>query len=491
LIARVRTFVFSFQTKLVIALTSVIVLALFLAGSVFVVRTRTERRNQALDRVAAASPAIYQQALYALLPQEQDERPFAETIDDLAKEQDVRILLITNMALNADGSGGATAVVDHDTGGQLNGATIQIPGSTTADQQRGFIAWQPTGDIQEHNLTFVAASSGFVTTRGRQLPFRIVLVVKTDTIGSAWVGLLPGLGLAALFALPFATLAAVALARQVAHPVRRLTAASEAMARGDFDQRVELDRDDEVGRLARSFSMMAEHVGRRDAQMRGLLANVSHDLKTPMTSITGYAQALTDDTADAADVKRIGHVIRGEAEHVNAILADLLYLGEIDAGQVITRREDIPLGDVVERSLRHIEPQAKARDVVIKTDLAPDAVLRHVDPDKVERALTNVLENAAKFTPEGGSIAVRGWCENGTAPRRVRCAITNTGSNIPAEDLPRVFDRFFRGDRARRTAAGSGLGLAITKQLVELNAGTVEAANSASGGVTITLSLPG
>ena len=90
-----------------------------------------------------------------------------------------------------------------------------------------------------------------------------------------------------------------------------------------------------------------------------------------------------------------------------------------------------------------------------------------------------------------GTIEVRGWCENGTAPRRVKCAVTNTGSSIPAEDLPRVFDRFFRGDRARRTAAGSGLGLAITKQLVELNAGTVEAANSAEGGVTFTISLPG
>ncbi len=478
--ARLRAFVFSFQTKLVLAVTSVIVLALFLAGAVFVVRTRTERRDQALDRVAAASPAIYQQALYALLPQEEDEHPFAETLDELAERQDVRILLLST-----------GNVVAHDTGGQLTGASIQIPNSTIGDLERGYLAWQPTGDIQEHDLTFVAASSGFVTTRGRELPFRIVLVVKSDTIASAWVGVLPGLGLAALFALPFATLAALALARQVAHPVRRLTAASEAMARGDFSQRVELDRDDEVGRLARSFTVMAEHVGNRDAQMRALLANVSHDLKTPMTSITGYAQALTDDTAGPEDVHHIGQVIKGEAEHVNHLLADLLYLGEIDAGQVVTRREDVPLQAVVERCLRHVEPQAKAKDVEITTQLASDAMLRHVDPDKLERALTNVLENAAKFTPEGGAIEVHGWCENGTGPRRVKCAVTNSGSSISDEDLPRVFDRFFRGDRARRTAAGSGLGLAITRQLVELNAGTIEAKNADSGGVTFTMTLPG
>jgi signal transduction histidine kinase len=479
-IAHLRAFVFSFQTKLVLALTAVILLALFFAGAVFVVRTREERRQQALDRVAAASPAIYQQALFALLPQEANERPFSETLDDLAKQQDVRILLISN-----DG------VVAHDTGAQLNGSGISIPQSTQADLQRGFIAWQPGGEFPEHNLTFVAASSGFITTGRRQLPFRIVLVVKTDTIGSAWVGLLPGLGLAALIALPLATLAAIGLARQVAQPVRKLTAASEAMARGDFSQRVEVGRDDEVGRLARSFTVMAEHVGERDTQMRALLANVSHDLKTPMTSITGYAQALTDGTAGPDDVEHIGRVIKYEAEHVNTLLADLLYLGEIDAGQVVTRHEDVPLDDVVTRCLRHIEPQAKAKDVEINIELAPGAMLRRVDPDKLERALTNVLDNAAKFTPAGGSIEVRGWSENGAGPRRVKCAVTNSGSSIPEQDIPRLFDRFFRGDRARQTSAGSGLGLSITRQLVELNDGSIEAKNAPSGGVTFTLSLPG
>ncbi len=481
--AGLRAVLFSFQTKLVLALTAVILLALFLAGAVFVVRTRDERRHQALDRVAAASPAIYQQALFALMPQEageDDEHSFTHELDELAQQQDVRILL-----LNTDGT------VLHDTGDRLTGLFVDIPSSTRSDLERGFIAWQPGPEMPEHDITLVAASSGIIAPRGRQLPFRIVLAVKTDTIASAWVGVLPGLGLAALIAVPLALIAGLALARQVAQPVRKLTAASEAMARGDFSQRVEVGRDDEVGRLARSFTAMAERVGERDSQMRALLANVSHDLKTPMTSITGYAQALTDGTAGADDAAHIGGVIKGEAEHVNSLLADLLYLGEIDAGQVITRREDVALDDVVARCLRHVEPQAKAKDVDITTSVAADAILHHVDPDKLERAITNVLDNAAKFTPPGGTIDVRGWRENGSTPARVRCAVTNSGSSIPDEDIPRVFDRFFRGDRARRTAAGSGLGLAITRELVELNHGSIEAANAPAGGVTFTLSLPG
>ncbi len=119
-------------------------------------------------------------------------------------------------------------------------------------------------------------------------------------------------------------------------------------------------------------------------------------------------------------------------------------------------------------------------------------MLRQVDPDKLERALTNVLDNAAKFTPAGGAIDVRGWRENGAGPRRVKCAVTQhrRAASRP-RTCPGVFDRFFRGDRARRTSAGSGLGLAITRELVELNGGTIEAANAPSGGVTFTLSLPG
>jgi two-component system sensor histidine kinase BaeS len=476
--ARLRAFLFSFQTKLVIAMTGVILLAILLAGAVFVVRTRDERRQQALDRVAAASPAIYQQAFVALIQQQENEQSFSDALDELASQQDVRILVVDN-----------TGVVFHDTGKSLDGAAIAVPRSNSGDLQRGFVAWEPDESFPEHDLTFVAASGRIVTPGGR-VPFSIILAVKTDTLASAWVGVLPGLGLAGLIAIPLATLAALGLASQVAQPVRKLTAASEALARGDFDQRVEVHRDDEVGRLARSFSTMAEHVGERESQMRALLANVSHDLKTPMTSITGYAQALKDGTAEPGDVARIAEVITEEAQLVNTLLADLLYLGEIDAGQVVTHREDAALEPLVSRCLRRVEPRTREKDITVTVDLSPDATLRDVDPDKLERALTNVMDNAAKFTPYGGEIAVRGWRENGAGPARVVCDVTNSGEGIAPDDLPRVFDRFFRGDRARRTASGSGLGLAITRQLVELNGGTIDARNEPGGGVTFRVSLP-
>ncbi len=477
---RVRHFLFSFQTKLVVAITGVIILAILLAGGVFVVRTRNDKRQQALDHLAAASPAIYQEAIgYARNPAEQDQRSFVEVLDAIAADQNVRVLFVST-----------AGVVLHDTeGDKLTGQTLTVPNTSHTDLQRGFIDWEPTGEFPEHDVTLVTAAGRVTAFGGRDVPFRIVLAEKTTTIAGSWLALLPSLGLAALIAIPIASLAALALARQVAQPVLKLTDASEAMARGDFSKRVELHRDDEIGRLARSFTTMTEHVGRRDQQMRALLANVSHDLKTPMTSITGYAHALTDGTADPADVQHIGGVIADEAQHVNTVLADLLYLGEIDAGEIITRHEDVPLESIVGRCVRRIEPIAQDKAIELAVDLSPEAVLRDVDPDKLERAITNVLENAAKFTPSGGEITVVGRYENGVAPPRVVCEISNTGTTIAEDDLPRIFDRFFRGDRARRTANGSGLGLAITRQLVELNHGSIAAANT-DDGVKFTLTLP-
>jgi signal transduction histidine kinase len=231
---------------------------------------------------------------------------------------------------------------------------------------------------------------------------------------------------------------------------------------------------------------MAERVGQRDAQMRSLLANVSHDLKTPMTSITGYAQSLGDGTAAPGDSARIGDVIKGEAEHVNRLIGDLLYLAEIDAGEVIHVREDVHLATLISRCVRRIEPTARDKSLDITGRVASDLVLIGADEEKLERAFSNVLDNAAKFARHGGSIEVGARREGGSD---VLVEIWNSGEPIPEADLARLFDRFFRSDRARRTAGGSGLGLAIAKELVELHGGLITASNREDG-VTFTIRLP-
>ncbi len=185
-----------------------------------------------------------------------------------------------------------------------------------------------------------------------------------------------------------------------------------------------------------------------------------------------------------------GNIIREEAEHVNRLLGDLLYLAEIDAGQVQPRREDVSLEALLARCVRRIEPVAREKPLAITVRVDPDALLRGVDAEKLERAFANVLDNAAKFTPAGGAISVRGAREQQMGVAATLVEIENTGAPIPEDDLPQLFERFFRGDRSRRTTGGSGLGLAIAKELVELHGGRISAANG-PGSVTVSVRLPG
>jgi signal transduction histidine kinase len=271
---------------------------------------------------------------------------------------------------------------------------------------------------------------------------------------------------------PFAVLLAVLLARQIARPVHQLTAASEAMARGDFDQRVEVGREDEVGRLAKAFSVMAERVGERDTQMRALIANVSHDLKTPMTSIIGYAQALRDGVAD--DTQRAAETIQRQANLAHELLADLLFLSEIDSGQSVRVEQPATAAEAIEGAVSRIRPAAEAKSIELAVEVEQDAGFAGIDVERVIRALTNVLSNAVRFSPEGETVKVVARREGPD----IRLEIENTGPQIDEEDLPHVFERFYRADGQ---TGGHGLGLAIARETIELNGGSIAIENTEAG----------
>jgi signal transduction histidine kinase len=225
--------------------------------------------------------------------------------------------------------------------------------------------------------------------------------------------------------------------------------------------------------------------------MRTLVANVSHDLKTPLTSILGFAQALRDGRIeDEEETRRMGGVIHDEATRLTNRLNDLLYLSELESGQTLLRRDEIDVRRLLEDGVRRIEADVTARDVRLSVEAA-EGVTVSADGPKLERALENVLDNARKYAPSGGEIRVRSYAEAGP-PAHACVEVTNNGAGIPPEELPRLFERFYRRDRTRARegrSGGSGLGLPIARDIVKLHGGTIEA-STADGEITFTIRLP-
>jgi signal transduction histidine kinase len=458
---------FSLQAKLIATFVVVVLVAVVLAGAVFVVIRRNEQEQQALDHVLANSPAIYSEFTRRQL---RGEAPadLSQYVEEAAADYDVRVLLVdvTDFTISTD------------TEGDLTGQQLVLPDEVNVSavrdiRGRAYFSWGPRDDTPGSELVLVGAVSPGPSLRVEER-YWLLLAVPESTIRRAWQGLVPGLIIAALIATPVAVILGVLVSQYISGPLRRLTLASQRVAEGNYDVDVSVDRRDEVGRLSRAFSSMARRVGEAQTQMRMLVANVSHDLKTPLTSILGFSQALRDGAAgNGAEVRRMGTVIHDEASRLSARLNDLLYLSEIDAGQTLLQQDDIDLRRLLEGVIGRIAAQARERNVALDIDLA-EGLSVNADGAKLERALENLLDNARKYTPAGGRIAVRSYVNPGSA-----CIdVTNSAPDLRPGELPRLFERFYRRDRTRAEtgdSAGTGLGLPIARDLIELHGGTLTA----------------
>ena len=216
-------------------------------------------------------------------------------------------------------------------------------------------------------------------------------------------------------------------------------------------------------------------VRRLEKVRKDFVANVSHELRTPLTSIKGYVEALLDGAKDDPEqTLRFLDIILKQTDRLNLILDDLLQLSQIESGQVLFKRDPISLSEVVDRTVALIKPLADKKGHTVTVAMPADLPPVLGDPERLAQVLTNLLENAVKYTPANGSIHVTGHMAGDLPQRMVELSVTDTGLGIPEADRPRVFERFYRVDKARsRELGGTGLGLAIVKHIVEGHGGRV------------------
>jgi signal transduction histidine kinase len=290
---------------------------------------------------------------------------------------------------------------------------------------------------------------------------------------------------AGIIGLVLSVILVIGISRWVTRPLQRVSDAAHAIAAGDYDQRAPESGPREARELAAAFNHMAEQVQRSRQAQHDFLANVSHDLKTPLTSIQGYSQAILDGAA--AEPAQAAQVIHDEAARMRRLVDDLLDLARIESGHTPLRRDRVNLSGLLDSVLANLSIQAGDKQIALvrEVDMLPDLV---GDGDRLAQVFTNLVDNAIAHTPPGGQIAVRAAAESGG----IQIAVSDTGQGIPPEDITRIFERFYQVDKSRSREArkGAGLGLAICKQIVEAHGGHIRAESISGKGASFVVWLP-
>ena len=299
-------------------------------------------------------------------------------------------------------------------------------------------------------------------------------------------------------ALLVSTGVAFLIARSIAKPLRRITTATEEISRGNYEEQLDITSPEEIHRLATSFNAMAREVEASRQAQRDFVANVSHDLKTPLTSIQGFSQAILDGTAASEDSRlRAAQVIHEEVDRMTRLVDDLLDLARIEAGQVVMAREPVALPSLLRDCAEKMALRAQQADVRLEVHSEGELVVAG-DRDRLAQVVSNLLDNALKHTPSGGRITLTArplvveTVKRGEPPVSLaEIAVSDTGEGIPPEDLSRIFERFYRGDKSRgKSGRGAGLGLAIVREIVQAHGGKIGAESVLGLGTRITLTLP-
>jgi signal transduction histidine kinase len=284
------------------------------------------------------------------------------------------------------------------------------------------------------------------------------------------------------------------LSFQITAPLRQLKKAASAIAHGDLSQRVKISSRDELGELGQTFNHMAESLANAETQRQHLVADVAHELRTPLAAIQGTLEGMQDGVLPL-DAEQIA-TLHSETILLNRLVGDLRLLSLAEAGQLKLERQETEPSGFIQQVVERAKSQANQRNIRLETDVPAKLPDIWIDSDRITQVLNNLISNALRYTPEGGTITIRATFPPGEGSLRV--SVADTGAGIDPENLPYVFDRFYRADKSRtRSSGGSGLGLAIVKQLVEAHGGSVlaespifQGENQEGFGTKISFTLP-
>jgi two-component system sensor histidine kinase BaeS len=282
---------------------------------------------------------------------------------------------------------------------------------------------------------------------------------------------------------------AIALARRLTHPMREIERAAGQLASGDLSGRADVPpgADRELAALGSTLNAMAGQLEQSRGSQRAFLLSISHDLRTPLTSIRGYAEALADGTLDDADPdarKRAATVIGSEARRLERLVRDLLDLSRLDSREFSLNARPCDVTEIVRNAAEAFAPQAHDLGVTLRTVPGPSLPVE-LDPERLAQIVANLVENALKYATSSIDVTA-----TASGPDRVAIVVVDDGPGIPADDLPNVFERLYTARSTPGRSVGTGLGLAIVRQLADAMGGTAAVDTPSEGGTRFTVSFP-
>ncbi|MCC6382457.1 MAG: HAMP domain-containing histidine kinase [Dehalococcoidia bacterium] len=314
----------------------------------------------------------------------------------------------------------------------------------------------------------------------------LIVARPAASLGEVVGDLMPRLLFSGLIGVAAALVLGFLLSQSVAAPLRNIARAARNVARGNYRQRVPATGPSEVRDLAANFNRMTEEVQRSQQTLRDFLANISHELKTPLTSIRGFSEAMLDGTIDdPGGIERSARVINDESNRVLRLVEGLLDLSRIESGQLPMRQEEFDLQELMEHVGEVFALRSEETGVRLEIRPGSKAIIRG-DFDRLEQVLNNLLDNAFRHTPPGGRVRV---ATRHVQEGLVQVTVTDTGKGIAAADVPHLFERFYRASNGSG-AKGYGLGLAITREIVRAHGGDIWATSEPGRGTAFVFTLP-
>lgn len=285
-----------------------------------------------------------------------------------------------------------------------------------------------------------------------------------------------------------AFLLSLLLARRIVVPIERLMSVVQKMQQGNLSQRIDKPSGTEVGKLAEAFNVMADRLERGQTLRRNMVADVAHELRTPLHDILGYLEMLHDGIVQPTP--EIVADIHEEASQLKRLVDDLQQLAVVESSQLLLERRPVSIAALLRQTAAIARPRLDEKNVAVAILASPDLPDVEVDEGRISQVLRNLVNNAITFTPRGGRITLSAERVR-ESESYIEVSVKDTGIGIPSDDLPLIFERFYRADKSRsRSTGGAGLGLTIVRQLVEAHGGNISVESKAGAGACFRFTLP-